>query len=163
MRDSGELFEDVPPLVLLRAAPLSVDEAMGHVKHSGAGAVCLFVGTVRDHNEGRRVVRLEYEAYPSMAEEEMRRITLEIAGEIPEVRLAIAHRTGSLDVGDVAVVCAASAPHRDEAYRACRALIDRVKSRVPIWKREHGPEGAYWVGWQDARCEVRGGHEGHGH
>ena len=163
MRDSGGPFGDVPPLVLLRATPLSVDEAMGHVKHSGAGAVCLFVGTVRDHNEGRRVVRLEYEAYPSMAEEEMRRIALEIASEIPEVRLAIAHRTGSLAVGDVAVVCAASAPHRDEAYRACRALIDRVKSRVPIWKREHGPEGAYWVGWQDARCEARGGHDGHGH
>jgi molybdopterin synthase catalytic subunit len=69
------------------------------------------------------------------------------------LRLAVQHRTGALVVGDVAVVCAASAPHRDEAYRACRALIDRIKSRVPIWKREHGPDGAYWVGWHDARCE----------
>ena len=70
------------------------------------------------------------------------------------MRLAVLHRTGALVVGDVAVVCAASAPHRGEAYAACRALIDRVKARVPIWKREHGPDGAYWVGWQDARCEA---------
>lgn len=62
------------------------------------------------------------------------------------------HRTGALAVGDIAVVCAASAPHRAEAFLACRALIDRVKERAPIWKREHGPDGAYWVGWQDARC-----------
>ena len=63
---------------------------------------------------------------------------------------------GRSSVGDVAVVCAASAPHRGEAYQACRALIDRVKARVPIWKREHGPEGAYWVGWEDARCDDGG-------
>ena len=67
------------------------------------------------------------------------------------MRLAVAAPHGALSVGDVAVVCAASAPHRGEAYRACRALIDRVKARVPIWKREHGPDGAYWVGWRDAR------------
>jgi molybdopterin synthase catalytic subunit len=141
------------PLVDLRAAPLSIDEAVAHVKHSGAGALCVFLGTVRDRNEGRAVVRLEYEAYPSMARAEMTRIAQEIASEITGVRLAVLHRTGSLDVGDVAVVCAASAPHRGEAYHACRALIDRIKARAPIWKREHGPEGAYWVGWQDARCD----------
>jgi len=68
------------------------------------------------------------------------------------VRLAAFHRVGSLGVGEVAVVCAASAPHRDEAFRACRLMIDRLKERVPIWKREHGPDGPHWVGWQDARC-----------
>jgi molybdopterin synthase catalytic subunit len=159
MCDSGTPRNDGQPLVVVRSAPLSIDEAVGHVRHAGAGAVCSFLGTVRDHNEGRRVVKLEYEAYPSMALKEMRRIAREIANEIPEVRLAVAHRTGILAVGDIAVVCAASAPHRDEAYRACRALIDRVKARVPIWKREHGPEGAYWAGWQDARCEADPGHE----
>jgi molybdopterin synthase catalytic subunit len=87
----------------------------------------------------------------------MNRVAAGIAAELPGVRLAVTHRTGALAVGDVAVVCAASAPHRGEAYQACRALIDRVKSRVPIWKREHGPEGAWWVGWEDARCEP--GHE----
>ena len=124
------------------------------VKHAGAGAVCAFLGVVRDHDEGRSVVRLEYEAYPTMAVAEMKRIAGELAAETPGVRLAVVHRTGSLVVGDVAVVCAASAPHRGEAYRACRELIDRVKARVPIWKREHGPDGAWWVGWQDARCET---------
>jgi molybdopterin synthase catalytic subunit len=146
------------PLVLLRASPPSIDEAVASVKHSGAGAVCVLLGTVRDRNEGRPVVTLEYEAYASMALAEMKRIADEIASEIAGVRLALVHRTGVLSVGEVAVVCAASAPHRDEAYRACRALIDRVKARVPIWKREHGPDGAYWVGWQDARCG-----EDHGH
>ena len=138
--------------VELRAAPLSLDEAVERVKHPGAGAVCVFLGMVRDHNDGRPVVKLEYEAYPAMAVAEMTRIAEEIEAETPGSRLAVQHRTGALVVGDVAVVCAASAPHRGEAYRACRALIDRVKARVPIWKREHGPEGAYWVGWEDARC-----------
>jgi len=150
----------VTPLVALREQSLSIDEAVAHVKHGGAGAVCVFMGTVRDHNDGLPVVRLEYEAYASMALAEMNRIASELAAETPQLRLAVIHRTGSLVVGDVAIVCAASAPHRGEAYQACRALIDRVKARVPIWKREHGPDGAYWVGWQDARCAP--GHE-HAH
>jgi molybdopterin synthase catalytic subunit len=152
----------VTSLVALREAPLSIDEAVAHVKHGGAGAVCLFLGNVRDHNEGRPVVRLEYEAYASMALAEMTRIAQELVAETPELRLAVLHRTGALAVGDLAVVCAASAPHRGEAYAACRALVDRVKARVPIWKREHGPQGAYWVGWQDARCGDGPGHASHG-
>jgi molybdenum cofactor biosynthesis protein MoaC len=140
-------------LVALCADPLSIDEAIASVRHPGAGAVCAFLGVVRDHNEGRPVAKLEYEAYPSMAIAEMKRIAGAIVAEIPGVRLGVVHRTGALVVGEVAVVCAASAPHRDEAYRACRALIDRVKASVPIWKREHGPDGAVWIGWQDARCE----------
>jgi len=153
----------VTSLVALRDVPLSIDEATASVRHPGAGAVCVFLGMVRDHNDGRAVVRLEYEAYPAMALAEMRRIAGELEGEIAGVRLAVLHRTGALDVGDVAVVCAASAPHRGEAYRACRALIDRVKARVPIWKREHGPDGAYWVGWEDARCRDEGDDDGHEH
>jgi len=145
--------------VALRDVAPSVDEAIARVKHPGAGAVCAFLGVVRDRNEGRAVVKLEYEAYPAMAVAEMTRIAAELASETPGLRLAVLHRTGALVVGDVAVVCAASAPHRGEAYAACRALIDRVKARVPIWKREHGPQGAYWVGWEDARC----GDEEHGH
>ncbi|MHB8695947.1 MAG: molybdenum cofactor biosynthesis protein MoaE [Solirubrobacteraceae bacterium] len=151
------------PLVALRQEPPSIDEAVASVKHAGAGAVCVFLGTVRDVNDGKPVVLLEYQAYDSMALAEMRRIAGEIAAEIDGVRLAVIHRVGSLGVGDVAVVCAASAPHRGEAYRACRALIDRVKMRVPIWKREHGPEGAYWVGWQDARCNDEHDHDRHEH
>ena len=151
-------------LVALRDGPLSIDEATESVRHAGAGAVCVFLGMVRDHNDGRAVVKLEYEAYPAMALAEMTRISEELVREIDGVRLAVLHRTGPLVVGDVAVVCAASAPHRGEAFRACRALIDRVKARVPIWKREHGPEGAYWVGWEDARCGADAGeHEHHQH
>jgi molybdopterin synthase catalytic subunit len=146
----------IRPLVALRDARLSVEEVVNHVRHPGAGAVCSFRGDVRDYNDGRSVTKLEYEAYAPMAIAEMLRIASELEAEYPGVRLAIVHRVGTLDVGDGAVVCAASAPHRADAFLACRALIDRVKARVPIWKREHGPDGAYWVGWKDARCTDRG-------
>jgi molybdopterin synthase catalytic subunit len=145
--------------VALRDGAISIDEAVTSVAHSGAGAVSVFLGAVRDENEGRRVVKLEYQAYAPMALAEMRRIADELAAEIPGVRLAVLHRVGTLGIGETAVVCASSAPHRDAAFRACRALIDRIKARVPIWKREHGPDGAYWVGWQDARCTD----DGHSH
>jgi len=132
--------------------PLSVAEATAAVSAPEVGGIDLFLGVVRDHNAGRAVTRLEYHAYVSMAEKEMARIADEIARELPGVRLAALHRIGSLGVGDLAVVCAAGAVHRGEAFTACRAFIDRIKHRVPIWKREHGPDGPYWVGWEDARC-----------
>jgi molybdopterin synthase catalytic subunit len=147
------------PLVALRTEALSIDEAVAAVAHPGAGAISLFLGVVRDQNDGRPVVSLEYEAYESMALAEMKRIVHELAAQAAGVRLAVLHRTGHLPVGDTAVVCAASARHRGEAQHACRSLIDAIKARVPIWKREHGPQGAYWVGWQDARCAE----DGHGH
>ena len=131
--------------------PLDVRECIAVVSHPGSGGIDVFVGVVRDHNEGQAVTVLEYEAYASMAEKEMERIADEIRAAVPGVRLSVHHRIGRLEVGDVAVVCAASAPHRDEAFRACRLLIDMVKARVPIWKREHGTAGASWIGWQDAR------------
>jgi molybdopterin synthase catalytic subunit len=147
--------------VVLRDAALSVDEAIAAVRAGDAGGIALFLGTVRDHNDGRAVSLLEYEAYASMAVKEMTAIGEEIDREIPGVRLAAHHRVGRLSVGDVAVICAASAPHRGEAFRACRLLIDRIKERVPIWKREHGPDGPYWVGWHDARCTPEHEHENH--
>jgi molybdopterin synthase catalytic subunit len=141
--------------------PLSVADATAAVSGPHVGGIDLFLGAVRDHNDGRAVTRLEYHAYVSMAEKEMQRIAEEIAREIPGVTLAALHRIGSLAVGDLAVVCAAGAVHRGEAFQACRALIDRIKHRVPIWKREHGPDGPYWVGWEDARCGD--GHDGGHH
>jgi molybdopterin synthase catalytic subunit len=145
---------------------LSLDTLVECVAHAGAGAIVTFAGTVRDTNDGRPVTKLEYEAYASMAESEIRRIVSEIEAELEGVRVAVHHRTGELEVGDVAVLCAASAPHRGEAFRACRLAIDRVKEHVPIWKREHGPEGPYWIGWIDARCsepdhDAEGHHHGH--
>ena len=130
----------------LRDTPLCVDEATAHVTRPGAGGIAVFVGVVRDESDGRAVTRLDYSAYASMAKREMEAICDEIEREIDGVRVAVQHRLGTLAVGDAAVVCAASAPHRGEAFRACRALIDRIKERVPIWKREHGPDGVEWVG-----------------
>ncbi len=145
-------------LVDLRDVPLSLDECVRAVSSPDAGAVVTFVGAVRRENEGREVTRLDYEAYRPMALAELARIVDELSREQPEVRLAVVHRVGELRVGDLAVVCAASAPHRREAFVATRELIDRVKERVPIWKREHGPDGTAWVGWEDARCSREGHH-----
>ena len=148
----------------IRDSALSVAEVVAAVTRPEAGGIAVFIGTVRSENAGLPVTRLEYQAYASMAAKEMARIGDEIALEIKDVRLAVLHRVGSLVVGDAAVVCAASTPHRAEAFQACRLLIDRIKARVPIWKREHGPGGPYWVGWEDARCEPGTEHaHGHGH
>jgi molybdopterin synthase catalytic subunit len=95
-----------------------------------------------------------------MAVKEMARIGDEVARAFPGVRVAVQHRVGALAVGDLAVVCAASAPHRGEAFAACRALIDAVKARVPIWKREWGPDGPYWINWVDARGTHDHAHHG---
>ncbi len=149
--------------VALLSEELSVDAVVGAVRHGGAGAVVTFLGAVREENDGHSVTLLEYEAYASMAVAEMRRIKEELERELPGVRLGVHHRVGSLGVGELAVVCAASAPHRAEAFVACRRLIDRVKARVPIWKREHGPDGPYWVGWEDARCHGHDHHHEHEH
>jgi molybdopterin synthase catalytic subunit len=133
----------------LRNEPLTVEACTRAVARADAGAINVFVGTVRDHNAGQPITALEYEAYATMAEKEMSAIAGELEAEIPGVRLACQHRVGTLAVGDIAVVCAASSGHRDAAFRACREFIDRVKQRVPIWKREHGPDGPYWVGWRE--------------
>jgi molybdopterin synthase catalytic subunit len=153
--------------IVLRDTRLSLDEVVEQVRRPAAGGIATFVGVVRDESDGRAVTRLEYSAYEGMARREMAAIAAEIEAEMAGVTVAVAHRTGSLGVGDAAVICAASAPHRGEAFQACRALIDRIKHRVPIWKREYGPDGAAWVGWVDARCSPDGhehaAHEGHAH
>jgi molybdopterin synthase catalytic subunit len=137
---------DSVSLVAIRDTPLSIDEVVAAVRHRGAGGICVFLGIVRDHAEGKPVARLEYEAYVELATKETRAIADAIVREHPDVRLALVHRVGSLEVADVAVIAAASAPHRADAFAACRALIDRVKETVPIWKKEWGPDGhAHWV------------------
>lgn len=146
-------------LFSVRSEPLSLDEVLEAVGADEVGGLSVFIGTVRNHSEGKAVTLLEYQAYESMAEKQMAKIAAEIAREIPGVRLSALHRIGELKVGDRAVICAAGAPHRDEAFRACRLLIDRIKEQVPVWKREHGPDGPYWVGWQDARCTSAHEHE----
>ncbi|HLT48321.1 MAG TPA: molybdenum cofactor biosynthesis protein MoaE [Rubricoccaceae bacterium] len=112
-----------------------------------AGGFVAFEGWVRDHNEGRAVVALEYEAYATLAEQEGERILEEARQRFEVERVGAVHRTGRLAVGDLAVWVGASAAHRDAAFAACRYVIDELKRRVPIWKREHYADGsAAWVG-----------------
>ncbi len=139
-------------IVDIREAPLSLEEVVENVARPGAGGIASFAGVVRDESDGRVVTRLDYSAYAGMAKREMQKIVDEIEGEIEGVRASAIHRVGQLRVGELAIVCAASAPHRGDAFHACRELIDRIKARVPVWKREWGPDGAAWVGWVDARC-----------
>ena len=128
-----------------RAEPLSVDEVHAAVADPAAGAIALFIGTVRDHDHGRAVAELSYSAHPSGAEQ-LRLVAEKVAARYPVRALAAVHRTGDLDIGDVAVVVAAAADHRDEAFKACRALIEDLKANVPVWKKQHFAEGeSEWV------------------
>jgi len=115
------------------------------VQHSGSGALVLLLGVVRDQNQGRKVRFLEYDAYRSMAEKEMRRVGDEIATRWPAARIAMRHRVGRLAAGETALVIAVSAPHRSEAFEACRYAIDRIKEIVPIWKNEVSEDGEAWL------------------
>jgi molybdopterin synthase catalytic subunit len=132
----------VPRLVRVPLEPGALLEA---ARRDGDGGLALFVGVVRNVNDGRAVSEMEYEAYEPMAEAEMERIETDLAGRFPAVRLLLRHRIGRLRVGEVAVVVAAAAPHREEAFAACRAGIEEIKARVPVWKREWGPDGSAWV------------------
>lgn len=117
----------------------------GRVRTDSDGAVCTFTGVVRDHAEGRAVSRLEYEAYPGMAESELRRIGEQALAQFAATAIAIEHRTGSLEVGEASVVVSVSAPHRAGAFEACRWAMDTLKAQAPIWKKEYGEGGAVWV------------------
>ena len=129
----------------LSDAPVDPGALLDAVRRDGDGGLALFVGVVRDQNDGRRVDRLEYEAYGPMAESEMARIAEELSRAHPEAQVIFRHRVGALGIGEVAVVVAAAAPHRSAAFAACRAGIEAIKARVPIWKREFGPSGSTWV------------------
>jgi molybdopterin converting factor subunit 1 len=141
---AGVLFE-------LTTDPLDARRMEAAVAHKGAGAICTFTGVVRDNSRGRSVTHLEYEAYAEMAIAEMQKIAGEIAERWPEARVAMAHRTGSLEIGEASVVVSVSCPHRAEAIDACRWGIDRLKESVPIWKKEHASDGTYWIEGEEAR------------
>ena len=132
-------------LCTLSELPLEEDEVTARVTGRDAGGVVTFVGAVRDHARGREIAHLEYEAYPEMAVLEMEKIAVQAAERWPGTRVAIAHRTGHLEIGEAAVVIAAAAPHRAEAFEACRFAIDTLKQTVPIWKKEVAVDGQYWV------------------
>jgi molybdopterin converting factor subunit 1 len=140
----GVLFELTP-------RPLDARRMETAVAHKGAGAICTFTGVVRDSSRGRSVTHLEYEAYAEMATVQMRKIADEIAERWPEARVAMAHRTGRLEIGEPSVVVSVSCPHRAEAIAACKWGIDRLKESVPIWKKEHADDGTYWIEGDEAR------------
>jgi MoaE-MoaD fusion protein len=164
LRDRAELVL-IPPVsggsgdaAVATAAPLGVVELTelpldgarllaihALVSGPGRGGIALFVGQVRDHARGRAVTRLEYEAYPAMAEKQMQAIVAAVEAAHPGTTCALHHRVGALAVGDVAVIAAAGSAHRAAAFAAVRELIERLKQDVPIWKREIGPDGAAWV------------------
>jgi len=133
---------------LVRLTRERIDLATLQETAPGDGALCLFVGVVRDRNRGRTVVRLEYEAYEEMALPLMEEIAVEARRRWPVTDLRMVHRLGTLEVGEPSVAVAVAAPHRDEAFAACRYAIDTLKATVPIWKKEFYADGEEW---QDER------------
>jgi molybdopterin synthase catalytic subunit len=130
-------------LAAITAAPIDAAAVEAAVLSRADGAVVLFKGVIRDHDAGHAVTRLDYSAHPDAAE--FLRATCErIAGDLT---VAAVHRIGTLEIGDVALVAAVAAPHRAEAFATCAALIDAIKAEVPIWKRQHSPDGTTeWLG-----------------
>lgn len=126
--------------------PLALEQVVARVSGVARGAVVTFSGQVRDQSQGKRVLRLEYEAYVPMAEKVLEQVCAEAAERWPGAVVAIDHRVGTLLPGELAVVIAAAAPHRREAFCACEHAIERLKADAPIWKRELYEDGAVWLG-----------------
>jgi molybdopterin synthase catalytic subunit len=134
-------------LVAVTPAPLDL-QALTAEMTSGArgdGAIATFAGLVRDHNQGRRVRFLEYEAYEPLAVRALERIILEATDAWPSTRLGLHHRVGRLEIGEASIIIVAASAHRSDAFAACRYAIERVKQIVPIWKHEHFDGGEVWL------------------
>jgi molybdopterin synthase catalytic subunit len=137
---------------------LVADDVLARVGGAGDGAVLLFLGTVRDQNEGRRVSGMRYAAYRAMAERVLSEIVAEAAARVGSTRIAAAHRIGELTVGDVSVAIAISTPHRAHAYDGSRYIIEEIKKRLPVWKQEHYVSGqAEWLGGAIPAVDGAGG------
>ena len=126
-------------------APIASDDLYDHVLDDGCGAVATFCGVVRDNSGSKRTDYLEYEAYPEMAEKKMAELGREAMSRWDIADVAIIHRTGYLEIGEISVLIAVASPHRGAAFEACHWVIDRLKETVPIWKKEVGEDGQYWV------------------
>ena len=132
----------------LTDAPIDAHALVAGVVRPSDGAYVLFEGIVRNHHEGHAVESIFYDAYRPMAEKELEKIVTDVEARFPGIALAVTHRLGQLVVGDSSIAIVASASHRGDAFEACRMMIDRIKETVPIWKKERGPGGEEWVGWQ---------------
>jgi len=138
------------PLLAIGAAPLTLEPLIAAVLDRGAaagsdGAITTFLGTVRNHNLGRKVLYLEYEAYEALAVRAFERIAGEVEQRWPGVRLALHHRIGRIEIGGVSVAIVAASAHRGHAFSACRYTIERIKQIAPIWKREVFDGGEVWI------------------
>lgn len=132
-------------LTAITTAPLDTDALVKALDTSGVGAVAVFLGLVRNHNKGRRVLFLDYEAYEPLALRGLQRIVMESSERWPDVRLAIHHRIGRMEIGEASVVIAAASPHRANAFAASRYAIERIKQIVPVWKHEYFEGGDVWI------------------
>ncbi len=144
-------------MIEITTAPIDHAALTERVRSNQAGAVCTFLGTVRELTEGRRTSWLEYEAYPEMAERKLAELEAEARTRWPIVELSIVHRVGKLDLGEISVVVAVSCPHRRDAFEACRWLMDTLKDVVPIWKKERWADGD--EEWVHPGLAVDGGQE----
>jgi molybdopterin synthase catalytic subunit len=148
------------PLLAIGVAPLALEPLIAAVTGRGDatgsdGAITSFLGVVRNHNQGRSVQYLEYEAYDALALRAFERISGEVSARWPGVRLALHHRTGRIEIGDASVAIVAASPHRGHAFAACRYTIERVKQIAPIWKREVFEGGEIWIEGATADPEDR--------
>lgn len=131
--------------VLLQSDPIDISACITQVMSPSCGGIDVFIGTVRNATKGRAVTHLEFEAYEPMAISEMKKIAEDTTAKWPIEKIMIRHRTGRMEIGEVPVVIAVAAAHRDAAFDACRFIIDTLKQTVPIWKKEFFEDGAHWV------------------
>jgi molybdopterin synthase catalytic subunit len=131
--------------------PIDLQDLIDYVTDPEAGAVATFIGTTRNNNEGRKVIALDYEAYPEMAEKELARLGEEAKKRWQICRMAIVHRVGPVQITEPSVIIAVSAAHREAAFAACRFAIEEIKKTVPIWKKEVYEGGEIWIGTQSGQ------------
>ena len=131
--------------------PIHLQELVDFVTDPEAGAIATFIGTTRNNNEGRKVIALDYEAYPEMAEKELTRLGEEARKKWQICRMAIVHRVGPVQITEPSVMIAVSAAHREAAFAACRFAIEEIKKTVPIWKKEVYEGGEIWIGTQSGQ------------
>jgi molybdopterin synthase catalytic subunit len=148
--EEGDEVAVIPPVsggaFRVQPDPLDLAQLVSQVADPAAGAIATFIGTTRETNRGRTVTHLEYDAYPEMAEAEMAKIADAVAGRHDIAKVAMAHRTGHVPIGEASVIIAVSAAHRGPAMDACREAIDTLKQTVPVWKKEIFEGGEEWIG-----------------
>ena len=136
-------------MIEITREPIEPEAVTARVRKGSNGAVVTFLGSTRDTTDDRKVLYLEYEAYRPMADNKLAEIADEMRARWPVVEVAIAHRLGRLEIGDISLVVAVGSPHRRDAFAACQYSVDRIKQIVPIWKKEFFEGGEVWVGSQD--------------